>query len=731
MLVRLLVSALFLVVAACSSPSEAPVRTVVERYPEATTKPAKTPPTLASLSPASGEAGDLITLRGSRLGDAQGASLVLVGGVPAQISTWADTQVTIYVPAGLIAGALDVVAVVEGKASNALALTVTVPPAPPGGDAGFPAYARLLGRVDVYGRYTQAGVVVSVAGTSLTTATDVNGIYFIDQIPPGKYDVTFTVPGGLHEPVTLPSMEFVAGVVERPSAVPLYRGFALARGLTRWVELLYPSAAGAYIMKDDAGWVWGVRVPDANAVRFDYPFGGDFRYEFTPELSYILYSGCSPWYYCNQFEYAGLDWVPHTVATDGAEIVPLNETTLLILFSPLLGEGLYDLANGAFTPLANGVVSVRGNQDYLLVQSGLGEMYSMRLTDQAVTPLDTGVAWMELTEQGGVLYAKSSPGELLYIPAAGGVTYATGVTAASVFRFSPTGKSAIVEDGLGNRIALSVTGGAAPVAITGTTYSFSFQQGSDYFYFYNVYGTFMASALNGSTRFLGWAGQVQKWGAAGYFFQGDGGTLYRMTTLESAPEFVTAPVAEAYPITDTHFVYWNWDGQVRSMPMTGGPSVLLATGITSPYPLETKDGIMLFFGGGATTQTLYRVPITGGPLQALAVNYTGYAINPAGTRVAYRTPSGQLYARTASGGPPAWVDDSVANFSFLGDDELQYAYSYTLGTTPLMVKRLTDGAVDRLAPPFVELFSAYFLGPIEVKSGAHYEHVETRLYRRP
>ncbi len=65
-------------------------------------------PTLSSLTPATGVIGSSVTLAGSGFGATQGSSQVLFNGVSATATSWADTSITVSVPAGANSGAVTV-----------------------------------------------------------------------------------------------------------------------------------------------------------------------------------------------------------------------------------------------------------------------------------------------------------------------------------------------------------------------------------------------------------------------------------------------------------------------------------------------------------------------------------------------------------------------------------------------------------------------------------------------
>ncbi|WP_173221573.1 IPT/TIG domain-containing protein [Paenibacillus alba] len=80
---------------------------------------------IGSINPTSGPVGSAVTISGSGFGATQGASTLKFGTAAAAITSWSNTSITAVVPSGLAAGSYQVVANVNGAASNSQAFTVT------------------------------------------------------------------------------------------------------------------------------------------------------------------------------------------------------------------------------------------------------------------------------------------------------------------------------------------------------------------------------------------------------------------------------------------------------------------------------------------------------------------------------------------------------------------------------------------------------------------------------
>jgi hypothetical protein len=83
-------------------------------------------PALTNLSPSSGPPGTLVTLTGTGFGAVQGTSFVTFGGIPAAVTSWTNTEITIVVP-DLSPSNYSVFVTTSGGSSNSLPFTIPVP----------------------------------------------------------------------------------------------------------------------------------------------------------------------------------------------------------------------------------------------------------------------------------------------------------------------------------------------------------------------------------------------------------------------------------------------------------------------------------------------------------------------------------------------------------------------------------------------------------------------------
>ena len=89
-----------------------------------------TPPSIASLSPTSGEVGSAVVINGANFSATAGQNLVKFGGVTAQVTSATPSRIDTVVPSG-VTGTVGVTVTAAGLTSNAVNFQVTQP----GGDA--------------------------------------------------------------------------------------------------------------------------------------------------------------------------------------------------------------------------------------------------------------------------------------------------------------------------------------------------------------------------------------------------------------------------------------------------------------------------------------------------------------------------------------------------------------------------------------------------------------------
>jgi hypothetical protein len=76
------------------------------------------PPSITSISPASGTIGTVVTLTGSNFGAAQGSSTVTFNSAAAPVTSWTASSIGVLVPPGTTTGNVTVAVTVSGAASN-------------------------------------------------------------------------------------------------------------------------------------------------------------------------------------------------------------------------------------------------------------------------------------------------------------------------------------------------------------------------------------------------------------------------------------------------------------------------------------------------------------------------------------------------------------------------------------------------------------------------------------
>lgn len=145
-------------------------------------------PTIASLSPNSGEPASSFTISGSNFGNTAGA--VTVNGQPASVSQWSDSSIRVTVPNGATNG--NVVVSNGGLQSNGVAFTVLVPTisslSPNSGPAG--AQVTISGS-----NFEASGGTVTFNGQSATISSWSDGA-ILAVVPPGALGGNVVVNNG-------------------------------------------------------------------------------------------------------------------------------------------------------------------------------------------------------------------------------------------------------------------------------------------------------------------------------------------------------------------------------------------------------------------------------------------------------------------------------------------------------------------------------------------------------
>ncbi len=170
------------------------------------------PPSITSLTPASGAVGTSVTIAGANFGATQGTSTVTFNGTAGTPTGWSTTSITVPVPTGAMTG--NVVVTVGGQASNSLSFTVIVPPSitslnPTSGSVGTP--------VTIAGANfgaTQGTSSVTFNGTAATpTSWSASGI--VVPVPAGATtgNVLVTVGGQVSNGSNFTVTTSTAGIV--------------------------------------------------------------------------------------------------------------------------------------------------------------------------------------------------------------------------------------------------------------------------------------------------------------------------------------------------------------------------------------------------------------------------------------------------------------------------------------------------------------------------------------
>ena len=133
-------------------------------------------PAITAVTPATGSAGQVVTISGSAFGASEGTSMVTFDGLLARVNNWSDTALSVVVPRDVSSG--PVVVRVASRPSNAVTFSV-----PTGTLAG--TVTRVSDDAPIAGAAVLAQASTS---SSRTTITARDGTFAL-PLPPGTYSV--------------------------------------------------------------------------------------------------------------------------------------------------------------------------------------------------------------------------------------------------------------------------------------------------------------------------------------------------------------------------------------------------------------------------------------------------------------------------------------------------------------------------------------------------------------
>src|SRR6266403_208207 len=156
-----------------------------------------TPPTITSLTPASGPVGTSVTIAGTNFGATQGNSTINFNGISAIPTSWSASSIVVSVPAGATTG--NVVVTVGGQASNGSNFTLTTSTAGialvqhRSKDAGVTASSTLAFNLNNSSGNWIAVVIRAGKAGQVFTVSDTRGNTYLKAI---QFNVTTDTPNG-------------------------------------------------------------------------------------------------------------------------------------------------------------------------------------------------------------------------------------------------------------------------------------------------------------------------------------------------------------------------------------------------------------------------------------------------------------------------------------------------------------------------------------------------------
>lgn len=213
-------------------------------------------PLITAVTPASGNAGQVVTISGSAFGATEGTSMVTFNGLLARVNAWSDAAVSVVVPRDVSSG--PVVVRVGGRPSNAAAFSV-----PAGTLTG--TVTRLSDGTPIAG----AAVVAQPSTGSSRTATTTRDGAFLLSLPPGTYGVQAFAAG--HQTASVAGQSIQAGITTNlPIALAASPDAATVRyqydAADRLVGVVAPAGDSAVYRYDAAGNITGIERAGSGTV---------------------------------------------------------------------------------------------------------------------------------------------------------------------------------------------------------------------------------------------------------------------------------------------------------------------------------------------------------------------------------------------------------------------------------------------------------------------------------
>ena len=139
------------------------------------TSAAVAPPVITSLSGTTGPIGSYVDISGTGFGTTQGASTVLVNDLPASISSWSSTSITITIPTGATSGYLAVCVNPSMNCSNPVYFTITSQPLP------LSWLDQDIGPVGILGSATYSNGTFTIKGAGADINGTADAFHFVYQ----------------------------------------------------------------------------------------------------------------------------------------------------------------------------------------------------------------------------------------------------------------------------------------------------------------------------------------------------------------------------------------------------------------------------------------------------------------------------------------------------------------------------------------------------------------------
>ena len=494
-------------------------------------------------------------------------------------------------------------------------------------------YASLEGRATLVGEEDHSGITVSLAGTDISTTTDADGNYLLENIPQGEYDIVYGGPAGMgfEDDLTIYDYKFFAGMHD--NALPDYL-LNYGRNL---LEPLNDIIKNRYFNQDLQ---LALFLVNDELISFDKVSG-----EITNIADNVRYFVVSPdW---TQLAYVDNDHDLYSIPISGGTEVLLTEdlyVEILPKISPDASwvvyanheEYLYSIPMEGGTAVKLGSVNKYSEDEngflinpastHVLNKSDANYLYTTPIEGGESVQLASNTQSYVISPDLTRVVVKTSTGNLYSIPIEGGITT---LIASSVkyFQISPDSSKVVYSDSSDYFRHVPLAGGTT--SDIGQLYSSNFQISPDSSKVVQLY-----------------SGEIH------------------LLDIEDGSIATYGADAEGYKITgdSAYILYWK-SGSLYSIPIASGAAVLLIEQIyintITPYLISPDSSRVVYI---TDSNELYSIRTAGGTAKLIGTDVVKdeYKISNNSKQIVYTTNSQFVYRTDIYG-------KNSRNLAYIGD----------------------------------------------------------------